>query len=454
MPIAKPTPIATASPQLVTEPTVTSNDYRHAVVDSQYVPMNALLTHLPGMKLTTTYYHQVMGRDEEPSPFDPTQQGPYQQYRKIVNFEILLQGSLSTDIDTETQTTRITGNAILYPGLVPIDGDAFIMDTGDGRASQCTVLNAKRLTYFRDAAFEINFVVSRFVTPEIDRLINDRVVLTHYFHKDFLTHGQNPFLVEEEHNFYLELDKAEENLTNYWTRQFWNPTFGTFTVPSQWGQCYDPFFTKFIIDLLPIYDFNEYRHVRLLNCDDFNFNNLDSVWDMLLKRDTFYLNSIFKEASLISVKSLNNRPLMNGVYYSGMDNLVGPSKVDRGYGVNAHDYSNSYGWNISWSCCPSLNDYTAGLGFKEDITIPDGEGTNLPILFKENFYVFTQAFYEGKTEEMSTFERLLYKGMNKEAIHASDIIPFYRAIHKWSRLDQFYLIPTLILIIKYAQRSI
>lgn len=454
MPIAKPTPIATASPQAVSKPTVTSPDYRHSIVDTQYTPMNGLLTHLPGMKLNTNYYHQIIGRDEETSPFDPSQQGPYQQYRKINNFEILLQGSLSTDVDTETQTTRVTGNAILYPGLIPIDGDAFVMDTGDGRASQCTVLNSKRLSYFRDSAFEINFVISRTVTPEVERLLDARVVLTNYFHKDFLTHGQNPFLVEEDHNNYLELDKAEDNLSQYWTRQFWNPTFGTFTVPSQWGFCYDPFFVKFIIELLPVYDHNEYRNVRLLNCDDFNFDNLTSVWDMLLKRDTFLLNSLFKESSLISVKSLNNRPLLHGVYYSGIDNLVGPAKIDRGYGAHAHDYSNSYGWNISYSARARLNDYTAGLGFKEDVTKEDGPGTNLPILFNDNSYVFTKAFYEGITEEMSEFERILYKGLNKESINASEIMPYYRAIHKWSKLDQFYLIPVLILIIKYAQRSI
>lgn len=456
MPIAKPTPIATSSPQYVSPPEITKPDYRNSVVDTQFTPMSGLLTHLPGMKLNVTYYHQVIGRDEEPSPFDPSQQGPYQQYRKINNFEILLQGSISTDIDTQTQTTRVSGTALLYPGLIPIDGDAFIMDIGDGRASQCTVTNVRRLSMMRDSAFEFNFVISRYVDETIQRLLDTRVVLTNYFRKDFLAFGQNPFLVEDDYNSLLELDKAIDNLTDFWCRTFWNPAFKTFTVPSQWASAYDPWFVRFIIELLPIYDHNTYRHVNILNVDDYNLNNIQSTWDMLLKREPFMLNTIFKDASLISAKAFNNRPLLNaGIYYSGIANLVGPKTIDFGYGNNEHNYSAAYGWAMSCSCNCQNSGMDAGLGFKSDVTINDGTpGMNVPVLFKDDSYVFTKAFYEGDEVNMSEFERLLWKGLNNEPINPSEVVVFYKAITKWSKLDKFYLIPTLILLMKYAKRSI
>lgn len=456
MPIAKPTPVATATHEYVTPPTITKPEYRNSVVDTQYTPMNGLLTHLPGMKLSVTYYHQVIGRDEEPSAFDPTQQTPYQQYRKINNFEILLQGSISTDIEPTTQTTRVTGNGLLYPGLIPIDGDAFIMDIGDGRASQCTILNSRRLSVMRDAAYEFNFVVSRIVDESIQQLLDARVILTNYFRKDFLAFGQNPFLVEDDYNSLLEMDKAITNLSEYWCRTFWNPTFKTFIVPSQWASAYDPYFIRFIIELLPIYDHNEYRNINLLNCDDYNLNNLQSTWDMLLRKDTFLLNSIFKDAALISAKNFNNRPLLNaGIYYSGVANMVGPKTLDFGYGNNDNNFSTSYCWALSVSCNCNYNPQAAGLGFKEDVTLNDGTpGLDLPVLFKEDSYVFTKAFYDGNEVEMSAFERLLWKGINNEGINASEVMPFYKSIIKWSRLDKFYLIPTLILLMKYAKRSI
>lgn len=455
MPIAKPTPVATSSPAYVSEPTITKPEYRNAVVDTQYVPMSGLLTHLPGMKLSTTYYHQVIGRDEEPSPFDPTQQAPYQQYRKIVDFEILLQGSISTDIDTQTQTTRVSGSAILYPGLIPIDGDAFIMDIGDGRASQCTVTNVRRLSLMRDSAFEFNFVISRYVDETIQQLLDSRVVVTNYFRKDFLAFGQNPFLIEEDYNSLLSLDKSINNLSDYWCRTYWNPAFKTFTVPSQWSSAYDPWFVRFILELLPIHDDNNYRFINVLNVDDYNLNNTKSVWDMLLKRDTFLMNSIFKDAALISAKNFNNRPLLNaGIYYSGIADMVGPKTIDFGYGNNEHNYSASYGWRISINCNHVDNLTDSGLGFKSDITVNDGTpGLSLPVLFKENSYVFTKAFYAGDEEQMSEFERLVWKGINNEAINASELMAFYNSINKWSKLDQFYLIPTLILLMKYAKRS-
>lgn len=456
MPIAKPTPVATSSPQYVSEPDITKPDYRNSLVDTKFTPMTGLLTHLPGMKLNVTYYHQVIGRDEDASPFDPTQQGPYQQYRKIHDFEILLQGSLSTDIDTTTQITKVTGNAIVYPGLKPIDGDAFIMDMGDGRACQCSVVNSRRLSYFRDTAFEFNFVVSRYVDADIQQLLDQRVVLNHYFRKDFLTYGQNPFLVEQEYNDLLELDKATDNLGDYWARHFWNPTFKTFIVPSQWASAYDPWFTRFITNLLPIYENNVYREINILNCDDYNLNEMQSVWDLFLKRDMFLMNTIFKDASLISAKAFNNRPLLSqGIYYSGIANMVGPKTIDFGYGNNDTNYSTSYGWSGFYCSCSCNQNADAGLGFKSDITVNDGTpGMDVPELFKDDSYVFTAAFYAGDEPNMSLFERLLWKGINNEAINPSEVIPFYKNVHRWSKLDQFYLIPTLILIMKYAKRSI
>lgn len=453
MPIARPNHIALATPQVEEAPKLTDSQYRHAVVDSQYTPSNSLLTHLPGMKWSVDYYHQVLGRDEEPSPFDPTQSSPYQQYRRIVKYEILLQGSLSDDIDPETAVTTTTGNAIIYPGLVPIQGDAFIMDAGDGRACQCTVTSIRRLSMFRDTAYELVFQISRYMDQVIEDEINSRVVKTVYFHKDFLQYGQNPFLIQEDHEATKNIAKYMDNLIEYWTQRYWVPAFNTFLVPSQWGHCYDPYFMDFIVDLLPLQDHNEYRNMRLINCNDFNLTRQIPVWTMLFKRDPFILNTMFKQSGLLSAKAFSNAPLYNGVFYSGVDNVVAPKIVDHGYGINDHDYSTSYGWSMCSCTCGGGE--SEGLGFKSDETLADGTvGMDLPILFKDDYYVFTAAFYAGDEANMSAFERLLWRLTNGEPVNSVELVPFYKSINRWSKLDQFYLIPTLILLMKYSLRSI
>lgn len=443
-----------STPQINKEPVITDKNYKHAVVDTKYTPSTALLTHLPGMKWSVEYYHQILGSTEEPSPFDPTQASPYQQYQRIINYEILLQGPMDDDIDPETGITVTTGSGILYPGMIPIQGDAFIMDAGDGRACQCTVTSIRRLTMFRDTAYEINFMISRYMDKILEDEINSRVVKKVYFHKDFLKYGQNPFLVEEDHNAELNTSTYIENLAQFWTSKFWVNAHNLFLVPSQSGLAYDPYFTKFVIDLLPIYNSNEYRKMTLINCSDFGLDRRVPVWDLLFKGDTFLLNTIFKESILIPASTFNNAPLFNGVYYSGLDFVIGPKDTNFGYDIGDPNLSNSFTWGTGCSCkCQSSSDGT-GLGFVSDVTSSDGtSGTDIPELFKNNYYVFTEEFYNGDIANMSLFERLLWKCVNKESISPSELIPFYDSVSKWSKLDMYYLIPVLILLMKHSLRS-
>lgn len=63
--------------------------FKTSIVESQFTPRSALLTHLSGARWIIDYYSQVIGTNEELKAFDPNQQAIYQSYKKVNRCEIL-----------------------------------------------------------------------------------------------------------------------------------------------------------------------------------------------------------------------------------------------------------------------------------------------------------------------------------------------------------------------------
>jgi hypothetical protein len=138
--------------------TITAPEYRHSLIDAKITPLSSLLVHIEGSSWTTDYYSQILGVDEELSPFQPNQPSVYQQYLLVKKYELKLQGSLSISQDPETTAMTVTGNATLYPYLKPNYGDMFIADIGDGRAGMFVVNQPPtKKTILKETCWEISF---------------------------------------------------------------------------------------------------------------------------------------------------------------------------------------------------------------------------------------------------------------------------------------------------------
>ena len=126
---------------------------RNALVDSKVTPYAALLTHIEGSSWFVDYYSQVLGADDDVTPYQPTQSAIYQQYLLIKKFELKLQGSLSVSDDSDTSVMTVTGSATVYPYMKPNKGDAFIADIGDGRVGQFTVDGITKQTILKETCY-------------------------------------------------------------------------------------------------------------------------------------------------------------------------------------------------------------------------------------------------------------------------------------------------------------
>ena len=75
-------------------PSIESKDYCSCLVTSGKVALGSLLQYIRGTDYIITYYAQGLGGDDSPQPYDLNQSVGYQQYYRVKNFVMRLQGPL------------------------------------------------------------------------------------------------------------------------------------------------------------------------------------------------------------------------------------------------------------------------------------------------------------------------------------------------------------------------
>lgn len=445
---------------------IAPEDYKHNLVDNKIIPYTALLTHIGGSSLTVDYYSQVVGADQELSPYEPWSLPIYQQYVVMRGYELKVQGDISQTQDPETLEFVVTGTAILYPFVKPNQGDVFVADIGEGRAGLYVITSSVAKSFFKQTCYEINFTLVQYMTELLETQINERVVKETFYRKEFLTYGQNPVLVEED---VVRKDKCEgyiKTLFNSWAMSFYSSEYSTFVMPGQFSSTYDPFLVDAIFR---IFERNEHPilyKAKQISCGGLHRMKAFNLWWMLTSLDGSVQNLIAQKAYIIDRNNFINDPLYNTIRFSGIDKLVYPnmvmSDVDKDYGnyceIDGDDFKplNDYAPELA---SDFIYNVLTGIDMDEDIDIDDYgqvEPTEVPwihpVLF-DDFYVFSGFFYT-KTAGQSKLEVEANRAIANQALDYSVIFELCERSKTWGRLERFYYVPVLIILLKVALRRL
>ena len=417
-------------------PQLSDSAYKHSIVDGKQQHLGALLTHIEGSSWSVDYYSQVLGGDEEPAAYDHAQSGTYQQYLYIKRYELKVQGELNTSIDPSDQTVNVTGSAVMYPYMKPNWGDAFIADMGDGNAGLFTVTEVEKKSYFKQACYEIQFILARYVDKDVEANINSKVVKQTEFVKDFMTYGQNPIIATAEKQKYDNLSNQLEDTLNDWLGEFYSNEFRTILVPNGMTPTYDPFITRMITT---VFDKDKYpliKKIDLLNIDDNNLNYYTDIWTVLIKRELYMLRTCFDEYYLVNSKQLNGNPFLQTAYYAGIKMIMIPKPegnlADERIGIS----SIASGGMLIAADVPAV-------------------GFTLPPMVNSNDYIFSQDFYHGKSSlNMSDLEYMVRDYLNERALNWNKLSTAVSERHNWTRIQRFYAVPVLLLLLMSEIRSI
>ncbi len=434
---------------------ITDPQYQGIVIDTRYIPATDLLTHIEGSSWTVDYYSQVLDRDNGVEGQSLNTPAQMQQYRRVKSLELKVSQGLVPSQDPSTKKMSYSGAAGMYPVLIPNKGDMFIAETDDGRFAIFMVDDSERKSMYKDAVFTITYQMQDYAIPQRMLDLESKVVASYEYVKDYLQAGQNPLVEASEWQNIARLHNRSESILEAYTKQFFSREFNTFIVPGQPYPTYDAWLVKALAAMFESNDTPELLNMRLLNIDDNASMACTQLWDVLLQKDPALLKFVNRRAGLVWVNRFTRNPMLNGIRWSGINQVVFPMDVE----LTVDQELGGFGMEPITDS--QLIDVPSRRGRLEDmltkVNLPGLPYARAPMIHNvlhDDYYVFSEAFYHGDTGKQSQLELLVGDYLHDRAIHHETLLAFCDTWHAWPRLAMFYYTPIVLLLIRAAIRRV
>lgn len=422
-------------------PRIEPEDYRGVVVDNDAININSLLAYVDGSPWTIDYYSQVLGKHSELRDFDPGQSEIYQQYNLIKNLELRVQTALSGSYDSINQISKVTGNAFVPSCLEPRVGDIFIanIDTGDQAVLRVTTIERK--TFNRQSVFYIEYEISNLLQTHPDwlDLISEKVQRTFFFHKDRLVDGLDPLVNETQHEDILTAKTFLNEIVQRYFDLFFNKQYSTLVLPGQDQPYYDAYVVKYLLKICGSQEAKQIRYMQNLSMQQDRYFEQSTVWDALLERDSYLLETCNRKMRFIDSRYFIRQPSVDSARYLRMSHLVYPYESDNTIRLDSEQ-------DAFIPMLETLKITTAHHGTinttYDQVTTVNGVIPLLPEFLVDDYYVFSEAFYT-QTGILSYLEALVKDYFEGNVISVDRLLVLVKDWARWTRLEQFYYTPVV-----------
>lgn len=379
---------------------VTATQYKEKLADGSTVQSVASIE---GVEWKVVAFNQVLGADDAPRQLDLGLDPSLQQYLRIRNFSLFLQGDgLEYERDTTTGIGNVTGAAQTYPGVTIQPGDHFVGIDENGKKLLMIASDVRELSWKNNTSYE--FTVKLFNYAE-DRFLNNldiKSIKTYYYSVEGAICG-NPLTDEE-----LQLASEDANgmiieLVDLYYDQFFDKSVQSFAAPYEdHTLVYDGSVSNFFIRLVG----SEWRgtHPRAINytVESKEYRDkVETIWDVLMMGTRIWRNRVNTRYDIRSVEEYRSDYTFNHLSHSHFTNVVAPAKVAS--------------------------------------VVADGDEASA-----DGFYVFSEGFYDQDNHRVDKFESVLLAAMAGTVPSIKNVYELIEEMQSKDKLKQFYEIPVLI----------
>lgn len=425
----------------ILKPKIYSPEYKHNLIDLDETPPNSIVVNIGGYPVVGDWYNSRIGMDQEADGFNIGQTTPHQAYRLLKNVRIKLNSPFDYNVSTTTIITEFsTVGKVYIPGFVPIEGDVFLMDLGNGRLGRFEVHNPRPLSLYQDRAFEFELRLMSMATVDVVAALDKKVVETLFYIEEFILNGQNPLITPESHQQRLLLKRHYESISKSYIAENYSHQHSTLLVPAQVQATYDPYVVSFILDLFEHDIHPLVRKIRDLNVDGKQTRNYVDIYTVLLNGEVDALSMCFKEASAISAKEWSSNYSTASIRLSLIPMIIYPVTPNHGADryYNHTETGDVDGTPIVWG--DAITDVIdSGLA----VDAVTGKG-----------YVFPSEFYDQTQEGMAKLSKLTMDYLEAKPIDVPDLLELAVKCRLWDAVPKFYYVPILVLLIKAAIKGI
>lgn len=447
-----PPPPPTVSPRI--EPEL----FRGITIDTSYVPSSALLTWVEGSNWTVEYFSQVLGADNEPTPLALERDPIYQQYRRIKNMELKVTTPLSFSQDPTTKTMEAKGSGITYPFLVPNKGDMFMAGIGDGRMGLFTLTETHRATILRDSVYTVEFALVTELTNELLADLERKTIETYHYSHASLVGGCGPFVTEQAKARSERYQEEYEELVRRYMTDFFSHEHSTLLVPDQFKRCYDHFVVKALLQILDHRLDPRIRRVREMNVSAATVMSQPTLWEALVRLEDSYLYGATQRISVVSTNLFKGRVELQALGYTGIERLIYPQEPATDVDRQRDSHSHPVGVPLREGrprreMGPYVPQAERNARYFQPTPLLEGVADwrrppDIHPVVKDEYYVFTEAFYQERGEEQSKLEILAWQLLKREALSLEMLDSLLEQARDWDNLERFYYYPVLFILLK------
>lgn len=441
------------APQVTKPSRIEAPSAKSNVVDTRITPSFTLQTFVQGSSYTVNYYQQILGKDNELLGQDPNKLAVYQQFRKINQLIIKLDGSLTSSQNQENNNFTVTGSGTVHSYIIPNVGDMFAGDVGDGREGIFEVNSSEKKSIYQESVYSISFTLIYFTDqkPDYKADLEKKVIEELYYLQDFIRFGQDPLLSSKDYYNLRSLSTAYNNLINFYVSWFVSDEFKTLLLPKQTSPTYDPYVLQFFLSIVSVSDHPIIQKIKVLNIQNNNDTKLLTIYKALRDRIQVGINLMIPKMGLLDASSFRDNPFYRSIFYSNIEKLVYPLSPNR----HTDDSYSGYSHTASDISIQDVGSLVQPFEPELQVNLDAHVGT-VPIVhpvLKDTYYVLSEAFYKNKTDK-SLLEIVCKNYLEGKNNQISDIVALVQSSHRWGQLEQFYYIPIVLLLIKDLIRDL
>ena len=460
MALASIRPDGTVIPTDKTVPEVAPEDnkslYNEFTAQSR---INSLLKYVSGYNWSVTYYGQILNEANTLEPFDISTPSFNQPYYKLHNALIKVSEPLSSNYDTQTGVTHISGSGIAPLGIKPNVGDVILATVDTGELAYFIVTSVTRKTYRKDTLYDISYALYGYLNDnfEISTTLESRVQQSYYYDTNGEPEGITTLVNANEKTDRDTVKNFLKDSQEYYLDYFAPKQSGTLYCPSADYKLYDGFLLNFLYRIMD-YDVLLTHGLRHYSDSNNRFLNISSIWDFLIDKNISKLSVYPKRYAYIPSYMLKNKHRYGTVFYAGIDYILFPVDQDVRF-YNKDVFSDTIDISDGIIHEPP---YTSLYNDVEElkISVPNSGGNRLEFLhpiLTDMEYILTPEFYRALKNKstpstLSYIEYLIIKYILDDTLDCKDMIPCIENIYSAIPLVQFYMLPVLWLLGKFSLR--
>lgn len=414
----------------------------------------SLLKYAEGYPWTINYYGQLINVNNTLEHFDPTTPNLTQPYYKVNSLIIQVTSPLSSNYDSTTGVTTITGSAITPYKVRPNVGDVFLAKVDNGEDAIFLVNTVTRKTFRKDTLYEISYTLYSYTStdPSFVVSLDERVNDTYYFNNDSNFFNRDVLVTPTVHEAINRLKKFMTESQSYYLSTFLQKRTGYLTIPGITDTLYDPFLTDYIsrvVDYDSLVDMPFFRHT-------YSDHRMDqpSILSVILNRNINDVVLANKKYGYIPTSTIANRSRYGTIFHTGVNYMCFP--IDAKLHVDPSDptpmdrsvYLTTIKNSLNYAVDPTMIVQTKNNNSVYDLKL-------LHELFVDDYYIVSSNFYSylngtTTTDSISFIEWIIYRYLKGMAIAKEDLVIAVQKYREWSTLHQVYLLPVLWSIVKFS----